>query len=257
MQDADRELLHDAIARNAAAVLSLPSAGMLRHHKSRFLAEADEGFWIESAPQEKSLVEELIASQQSCGIAFKHGVNKVVFASPITARQSDYRINADTTVEAVLMRFPQQIKAVQRRNNYRAPIPAGSDITLKIWRMGPGVHLRDRPLAAQAIAVQLRDLSIGGMGVIFTGQDNQPPKVTNDDRLRIELTLNGEPLLLEGFMKHPQGKLTTPTVRAGLQFKDLGNDIEGRRILAALTRLVGELQRAEVRRYRLGVTSGK
>ena len=42
-----------AIVRNAAVVLSLPSAGLLRHHKSRFLAETDEGFWVESVPAER------------------------------------------------------------------------------------------------------------------------------------------------------------------------------------------------------------
>ena len=31
------DMLLDAIARNSGIVLSLPSAGMLRHHKSRFL----------------------------------------------------------------------------------------------------------------------------------------------------------------------------------------------------------------------------
>ena len=40
MTKTSRQTLHDAIARNAGLVLSLPVAGMLRHHKSRFLGEA-------------------------------------------------------------------------------------------------------------------------------------------------------------------------------------------------------------------------
>src|SRR3954447_1041141 len=77
------DTLLDAIARNAGAVLSLPSAGMLRHHKSRFLSESAGGFWVESAPGEAALIDSLIASQQPAGISFKNGHLKVVFASPI------------------------------------------------------------------------------------------------------------------------------------------------------------------------------
>ena len=64
-------ILTDAIARNSALVLSLPSAGMLRHHKSRFLAEDEGGFWIEAMPGDEALVTELINTQTSVGISFR------------------------------------------------------------------------------------------------------------------------------------------------------------------------------------------
>jgi hypothetical protein len=38
-----------------------------------------------------------------------------------------------------------------------------------------------------------------------------------------------------------------------VQFKTLENNLDGRQILAQLTRIVGELQREEVRRLRLGL----
>jgi hypothetical protein len=40
---ANLQTLKQAIARNAAAVISLPSGGMLRYHKTRFLAR-DSGW---------------------------------------------------------------------------------------------------------------------------------------------------------------------------------------------------------------------
>jgi len=48
MADNNEEILRQAIARNLGAVLSLPSAGMLRHCKSRFLSELDGGILFES-----------------------------------------------------------------------------------------------------------------------------------------------------------------------------------------------------------------
>src|SRR5688500_16984836 len=122
MADANVVILRDAIARNAGAVLSLPSAGMLRHHKSRFLADSsagadgaggDAGFWIESAPGEAALIDSLIVTRQHAGLSFKNGHLKVVFGTQLLRRQSGYRINADTQVEAVLLAFPAEIKAIQ------------------------------------------------------------------------------------------------------------------------------------------------
>ena len=79
MAEQDRDILSQAVARNSATVLSLPSAGMLRHHRTRFLSEATEGVWIESVPQEHALINELIASKRlMCGF-FKTGDKKISF----------------------------------------------------------------------------------------------------------------------------------------------------------------------------------
>lgn len=256
MVNAKADLLHDAIARNAAMVLSLPSAGMLRHHKSRFLAEEYEGFWAESVREDAPLIDTLIADRQPCGISFKSVQTKVVFAATALRREERFRINATTVVEAVLLQFPHEIKAVQRRCNYRVHIPLNADwVSVRIWRIGEKADLRDRPMAAQEIATKIRDLSTGGMGVTLTGTNGLPPKVTSLDRLRIEIARQDQRLLLEGRMKHPADAGTQTTVRAGLQFKSLQDDIQSRQMLAQLTKIVGELQREEIRRFRMGLDS--
>ncbi|MGH7213603.1 MAG: flagellar brake protein [Tepidisphaeraceae bacterium] len=252
---ADQEALRDAIARNSALVLSLPSAGMLRHHKSRFLAHDEQGFWIESAPGEGALINELISSAQPCGISFKSGTNKVIFASPALRFEPRYTVNADVVVEALHMRFPETIKSIQRRTNYRVAVPLDTEIRVRVWRVGEQAYLKDRPMAAQEVGpAKLRDISIGGMGVTFEGKDDKPPKISAEDRLRIQFEYQETSLVIEGRLRHPTPPILAPTVRAGVQFKELENDLEGRRSLAALTKIVGELQRAEVRRYRLGIT---
>jgi len=65
MTPADTQTLKDAVARNGAAVLSLPSAGMLRHHRTRFLGTADDadGFWIEAPQGERPLIDALQAGK--------------------------------------------------------------------------------------------------------------------------------------------------------------------------------------------------
>ena len=257
MSSKNLEILSAAIARNAGIVLSLPSAGILRHHKSRFLSDEAGGFWVESIPSERPLVEELIRTRQPAGISFKAGTTKVVFTTPLMRLDLAYRVNQETEIAAILLATPTDVKAIQRRHNYRVVVPAGSDMSVKVWRIPEKTYLRDRPMAAQQVKCELRDVSLGGLGVTFQGEEGQPPKITAEDRLRVEVTFNGLAFLLEGRMRKP-----TPTpnadptvIRTGIVFKPMDHDIEGRQTLAALTRIVGQMQRDEVRRHRLGIKS--
>lgn len=258
MADAKADVLREAIARNSAAVLSLPSAGILRHYKSRFVAEAEhEGkpaFWVESDKNEHLLVTELINTKKPSAVSFKSGTNKVVFLSPIMVQDLSHQLNATTNVSAVLMAWPTSIKSVQRRSNYRVRLTADGAITVRIWRIGEQVYLGDRPSATTELPLSPRDLSIGGLGVTFLPKGDEPPKISSADRLRIQITIDGQPFLIEGRMKHPDKAPKTATpLRAGIEFRNLGSDLEGRQKLALLTRVVGDVQRDEVRRYRLGV----
>jgi c-di-GMP-binding flagellar brake protein YcgR len=253
MADNNEELLRQAVARNLGAVLSLPSAGMLRHCKSRFLAELDGGILFESPITETALITELITKQQPCGVSFRTGVNKVMFAAPIIRAQSAWQMNADNVVDAVLLQFPTQIKSIQRRSNYRVEVPGDCELSIRVWRIGERAYLKEQPMAALEIKAQVRDLSIGGVGVKFLSKDNQAALVGTEDRLRVLLTYQSESLIMEGRMRAPTARMADNTIVTGIHFKKLENDLEGRKTLATLTRIVGELQRNEVRRIRLGL----
>ena len=109
-----QELLREAVARNYGAVLSLPSAGILLHCKTRFLMEADGGFWVESIPGEAPLIEQSIAQQTNVGMAFKTATQKVILTTRVRQRRPDFRVNAKLTLEALLLCWPEQLKVVQR-----------------------------------------------------------------------------------------------------------------------------------------------
>jgi c-di-GMP-binding flagellar brake protein YcgR len=252
------KLLSEAIARNCAAVLSLPSAGMFRHSKSRFLGEAQDenGLWLEAAAEHRPLIAELIASNQPVVVSFKSATKKVSFAARLLRYDERFQINAQTNAEAVLMARPVEVKSVQRRNDYRVRIAGDSvEIKLRLWRISEQAVVRDRPMAAQELPVSLRDLSLGGMGVVFNPRaDGQPLKLVADERLRVELRFGEQELLLEGRLRHlPSANDLKQAARAGVQFKKLEGDLQGRQALAMLTRIVGTLQREEVRRMRLGL----
>jgi c-di-GMP-binding flagellar brake protein YcgR len=250
-----QDMLRDGIARNVGVVFSLPSAGMLRHHKSRLLADCAEGFWVESIPQENALIDELIGSGERVGISFKAGHDKIVFATPILRRDDGYRVNANLTMPAALLKFPEQIRAIQRRSNYRVALWPDCEISARIWRLPEKVRLVDRPLASAELKVQMRDISVGGLGVLVTGKDGERPKLCLEDRLRIELNSRNLAMLVEGRLRYPHNTGRVDVIRAGIQFTGLDQDLQGRQIQAQITKLIGELQREELRRCRMGLAA--
>jgi c-di-GMP-binding flagellar brake protein YcgR len=177
-----------------------------------------------------------------------------MFASPVLKFEKEFHINADTMIDAILLKFPEQVKAVQRRTNYRVEVPLGSDLFIRVWRLGPGDYYKEQPSSLQEVKTELRDISIGGAGVRFIGRDGEPPKISPEDRLRILISNGNAKLVMEGQMRAtvargPGGD----KLLSGIIFKKLQNDLEGRKIMAELTRIVGELQRDELRRIRLGL----
>ena len=261
MTPADTRILKDAVARGAAAVLSLPSDGMLRHHRTRFLVPADhDGFWIEAPPaaaNERPLINQLITTRAPVGVSLKTGINKIVFASLVRQFEAALPVNDQTVVDALLLAWPDQVQAVQRRSDYRAALdPADADdLRVRCWRIAEHHHLRDKPLASAALRVVPRDLSAGGMGLLYT-PDPDGPKLADEQRLRITLAhreSSGHELILEGRVRHTR-PLPGGNYRLGVQFKKLEDDLEGRQALAALTQIVGLLQRTEIRRKRIAAS---
>ena len=151
---ANHQLLIDAIARNAAIVLSLPSAGLARHYKSRFLGESAEGIWVESVEQEISLIRELIGSRQPGGVAFRSGPQKVVFAAELSRHSPDYTLSEGIKVAALLILRPTEIKAVQRRSTYRVGIHETSGLSVRVWRLPEHAYLPSRPSVCSELTTE-------------------------------------------------------------------------------------------------------
>jgi c-di-GMP-binding flagellar brake protein YcgR len=254
MTEEKTHLLDEAVARNCGIVLSYPSDGMLRHHKSRFLGECSDGIWVESPPQEAKLADALIAAAKPAGFSFKNGANKVVFTAVLLKREPEHRVNEEVSVEAVLLQRPKEIKAVQRRAAYRVRVPQDYEMTVRLWRIGREADLRDKPMSASEIPCKLIDLSVGGIGLLLENREGKSVAIHPADRLRLELTHLGESLVVEGRLRYPEQKPRNDACRAGIQFCALEDAMQGRRVLQALTRITGELQRLELRRFRLGVT---
>jgi len=251
--------LREAIARNAGMVLSLPSPAGLRHHKSRFLADAGDGFWVRSVPAERDLVRDIIASRQPTGVSFRSGENKVIFATEIQHWMPNYSVTRapDGTggdrVEALLLRLPGDVRCVQRRKSFRVPVNGTSGLDVKLWTMPDQATLRDKPVSSREVTCEVRDISTGGIGLTIRPTAGRPPIFATGDRVRIQLTFGSTVALLEGQLRYPPRPSKDSTFRAGVQFRVLGEGKEDRQASASLAKIVNELQRDLIRRKKLGL----
>lgn len=251
MGDETLDTLNHAIARNCAVVLSLPSAGLLRHHKSRFLQLEPIGIWMAMGEIDRPLVDALIGSGAPVGVSFKTSEQRVTFAASLLQYRPDYALNSAVTMPAALISTPKSVKAVQRRSHYRVRVLSDAGVRARVWRMPSRALLRDRPQPSQEVLAEVRDLSLGGVGVTLRGRDDQPPKISTADRLRIEILQGEFSILVEGRMRNATGPQAPNAITTGIQFKELSGSLEERQNMHQLARLIGGLQREEIRRSRL------
>ena len=109
-----------------------------------------------------------------------------------------------------------------------------------------------RPPAAAELRAQVRDISAGGMGIVCFRLEQDPPRISMGERLRILISLRDQQVLIEGRAKFLQ-VLPSGDVRVGIEFCKLEDDFDGRLTLSKLSAIVAELEREEVRRIRLGM----
>lgn len=248
MAPSDSDMLTQAIERNSAAVLSLPSAGMVRYYKTRFLRGAGERVWLESVPTERVLIESLILDGQLVEVSFKTGTRKASFSSAIYHLDCNYRFfDTQGAVQAIEMLRPAAAKPVQRRTHYRVPVRDDDCFSIQLWRIAEHVHLGDEPPELGYMPATVRDLSVGGVGVIFPSR----PVLVTDQRVRVLLRHgDAEPMLIEGRSCPLRQIDGGQTFEAGIQFQNLQGSLRGRQLITELTRIVQGLQLAEAKRIR-------
>lgn len=243
-------LVQDAIERNTPIMLALPSAMVVKPYRSRLLQVTNEGIYLESITGQGDAIDALIASKQPVLVAFRADVRRVEFSGPIIKRLRGYRLNATTLIEALVIQRPDAVKAVQRRADYRVGVPADSEISFQFHRITEQADVAETPMATAAMCVDVRDFSAGGCGGTWKRKRDEP-KAVPDQRLRVEINSVVGKIILDGRMRFAQPLHEPELVRVGIQFTLNTNSIPDRQKMLQINKLMGELQRMELRRKRL------
>jgi hypothetical protein len=251
----DQQLLRDAIARNAGAVLLVPAGNVYTQHKTRLVGGDEEGFWIQMPPGTRAQMDMLMTNRLSVGVSLISACRKVIFTTLVQQFRMGMALNAHITVDSVLLAWPTQVEAIQRRGSYRASVRLDADLPVSVWCIGDETNLADTPGVEASREVIMRNLSIDGVGLICVAQPERPAPGVNQ-RVRISLSHAGRELLLGGRVRHVRA-LPNGNSSVGIQFDKLELNAENRPTLAALTNLVSQLQRDEIRRHRFGEATAR
>jgi len=246
--------LEEAIARRGPAVLSLPSSGAATHHRTHFICRVPDGLWISAAEADRSVLLELIGGSQRVAVSFRAGQNRVAFTSRLLQWVESLPTEANHAAAAVLLDFPKEIRISQRRNHYRVGIDSSSDLQVRAWRIADDANYRARPLPSQEIAAEARNLSAGGMGLRLRPRDGGTLDLHPGDRLRLSLAREETEIMLEARVRHAPRRVNGD-IEVGVVFSRADGSLEARQALASITLLIGQMQREEVRRNKLGMSA--
>ncbi len=244
-------LLKDAIVRNTSIAISLPDGGLQHSCRSRFLSLTAEGIVIESLYGHDAVVDVLIQSGQAVKVSFRTDVRNVEFATPVLKRLKAHPLNDTTVVEAILIPFPEVIKAVQRRSDYRVSVPKEDTLKFSFWRVNEQDDFSKLPPESVRIVVDVRDCSSGGIGGIWNRQPNDPATLAGDQRFRVDIESPVGKQTFDARLRFLEDLADPLFKRVGLQFALQSTNLADRQKTMFLNKLMGELQRMELRRKKI------
>lgn len=234
------ELLREAVTRQSPISLSCRVSDGWSGYYSKFLQESrgEKGLLIEYPWCDGAYLPELVPGQ-TLGVSFRRGPKRCVFSTTLIATR---RIAlSGSEIPAILIEWPVQVFELQRRLDYRAPIPTDRIIEITARRRSAG-NGSTSPLMHGT----LMDISAGGISMAFPN-DNHPRWDTDDV---IECTFNPHPgqaeLQVIGRVRYAQQ--TRHAFRVGIQWYGLEATEEGRQVLDRIVDLCAEYQKVEITR---------
>jgi c-di-GMP-binding flagellar brake protein YcgR len=252
---AELDMLRKAICLHVQAVLSLPHENNLKHFKSRMLDERDGGIVMEGAADQAQILERVIIGGKSCAVSFRYGGTKAAFAARVRCHIPSWNFGNGQIVSAILMDFPRDIKTTQRRASARVTVPDSCPLSLRVWRISQAADLGYEPPSTLEVPAMIRDLSLGGVGVTLVGSDDQPPQIAPNDRLRVRISYDTVVVILEGHVRQATKVGKPNELITGIVFQNHTAGAEGRKKCVQLNRILSELQREEMRAFRMGLVA--
>jgi c-di-GMP-binding flagellar brake protein YcgR len=170
------------------------------------------------------------------GIAFRRGHKKCLFVSQILP---DTAAIANIAPGTLVLREPEEVRAVQRRAYQRVVIPSHRFIAAKIWEGGiPSGSGVCYPISSGRVS----NVSVGG--VMIDVRSDQNPRLQVGDLVGIEITQRPgiKPLLVEAQYRHC---VMHGDERLGLGFQYVGleHDLPGRSTLEEVKQFASAVRR--------------
>jgi hypothetical protein len=246
MEASDQAIFEQSIDERWEATVSVCHDEQMHMFDARFVKRGEGSFWFEAL----SWPESLPAGESASGlpVVFEFGldgrcVKIVAEVRSIELKQGE----AGTSVAVACCSDPSEVSVLQRRANFRTPVPPGAPVAIVVWKVPLHWVLRDKPKPSAQLKVELVDLSTGGMCLNILPHRVGPESVAKEDRIRIEMKFEDSEAILDAQVVYRGEPAEDASVRVGLAFRKLENSIEGRRGLFLVNRAIGALQRFAIK----------
>lgn len=237
-----------AVEKGIPMTLTTKIDGQWCNHKARFVSHHEHHILIEPAPkrEDAGAVSLEISPGMHLGVSFKFGNHKYVFSTTVIDLQQMCLSGKMAVVSSIA--WPETLELMQRRNFYRAEIPAHHRPVATCWLGG----LEAGPDATDAkiptFHSQVADLSVGGVRLECQTGDVPELRVGQTVGIRVAFANQPQALMLEATFRHaePMGN----RIELGLQFIGLEHSDAGRLTLGQLSHAVSHYQRLEYKAQR-------
>ncbi len=232
------ESILEAVEKKTPAIVTVPVSGRWVTMKTR-ISRADRAAGVIAlatpAPEEGQPAP-VLTPGQCVSLSFRRGHRKCM-AMCAVAGISD--LHPD---EAICLRWPEELLAVQRRAYFRAEVPAGMVVQARLWRGGRSKRRLVAVGQWPSVVGRLTDCSAGGMRMEVDA--TKDPGIQIGEPVAVEfspLREVGQICLDANFrycLVEPSGK-----VALGLQFVGLESSAAGRQMLLVLGQVSAEYLR--------------
>lgn len=246
-RSASRDLLHRAIQNRVPGILSYTFRN--KWHVARvILADVTaDRIQVETLPGPAGPQSVHLQVGQPVGISFKIAYGKFLFDSPVEA----FEPSADPSRGGrVVLAYPDQIEAIQRRSYYRVTVPSSLEVPVDLWhRLGTPQLDGTGQRATQG---RLVDLSAGGAQIAIpcgSGDgdvDNpQRPDFKQGQYVGVRFTPfpSETPLTFNAQIRNVLPTADGSVLCMGLQLVGLEASPEGRRTLSRIAVIVDQYYR--------------
>ncbi len=162
---------------------------------------------------------EIVAGNE-LGLSFRRGHKKCIFVSRVLMR-CQAKDSGDETVDALVLKTPDCVRALQRRAYQRVTVPPGQFIAVKLWEGGvPATGAVAWPICSGHVA----NASLGG--VLVDIREDQNPRLSVGDLVGVEITARAgaAPIAVDARYRHC---VAAEPGRIGLGFQFVGLEHEG------------------------------
>lgn len=229
------ESILEAAQNQTPAVLTVPVGGRWITLKTLITAaDARNGFIALAKPTpEEGMPEPSFVPGQCVSLTFRRGHRKCMCVCLFV------RTDESMPEQGMWIKWPDELLAVQRRAYFRAPVPEGMDVQVRVWRGG---RAKRRLVAIgqwPSVAGLLTDCSAGGMRIELDSVAD--PHIPVGEPVAVEFAPLREVgnICLDANFRYTL-PLPTGKVALGLQFVGLESSSPGRQMLLVLGQVSAE-----------------